>query len=597
MPLIPDEQLEKIRDGIDIVQFVSEFVPLKKAGRNYKGLCPFHSEKTPSFMVSAEKQIFHCFGCAVGGNVIHFLMKFEGIEFLEAVRLLAERTGVAISFSAKGQSASSFRDKKLCARVNRLAAEFFFNQLRDESLGKPVRSYLEGRGIDEATAEKYLLGYAPEGGRSLARHLDSRKVPRELALRVGLIRAGRDGSDYDFFRGRLIFPIRNRQGDFIGFGGRLLEDVAGQPKYINTPESLLFHKGKELYGLYEAREAIRREQSVVLAEGYMDVMALAQNGVEAAVAPLGTALTRDQVKRLRSQVSKMFLAFDADAAGEKAAWRALEVVTAEAMPTRFVTLPAGEDPDSFIRGQGREAFDERLLAAPGLMDYFIDKLVAESPSDNLGRIEVARRLIPQLAHFKGEIEKTLYIQRIASHLGLPEETLMGELAAVEKGGRNFQGQGADDIDAKRHGSSRLGPFERDLLKAVVSTATGAEALRGEIVADDWRDPTLKKLWPQMQCDLEASRGVAAILGDIEDLELRHDLAHALIDDAETAAGGAEEFLRQCRAQLARRHLTSVRQGLTRQIQEAETQSDQKRLEQLILEKNRLLKESQQENCR
>jgi DNA primase len=514
-------------------------------------------------------------------------MKFEGIDFVEAVQKLADRAGIKLHFEKRHGSADSHQEKQRLGRVNRLAAEFYFNQLHQESAGKRVLKYLDERGIELATAQRYLLGFAPEEGRVLARFLESKKVPKDLAEKAGLIRRGGDGSYFDFFRGRLIFPIRNISGDFIGFGGRVLEGDK-QPKYLNTPESPLYHKGREVYGLFEGRAALQTEQKAILVEGYMDVLALAQHGFSHTVAPLGTALTEDQVKRLSRHVRELIVIFDGDRAGQLAAWRALEIVTTAEVTTRIVPLPEEEDPDSFVQGSGAEVFRAQLLAAQGLMDYYIDKIVAQSPADNVGKIEAIRKLGPQLSRVPGEAEKNLYIQRLASKLGIPEPALYKELFASKQRRRNFRQQGADDNDAGRHRGERLTPFERDLLKALLSNEEGAKTLLPELSPEDWRHPELKRLWPELLAALQEGRAVAEILGGLTDSDLGQDLSGLLFSGEDAEDIDPSELVLSCLERLQRQHISARRQDLTRRIREAEAKSDLRGMEELMVEQNSLL---------
>ena len=594
MPLIPDEQLEQIREATDIAQLISEFITLKPAGRNFKACCPFHQEKTASFVVSPEKQIFHCFGCGVGGNAYHFLMKFDGIEFIEAVQTLAERSGIQIRTEKGGASTANQRKKKLLKRVNRLSAEFYFNQLHDEEIGKLARRYVSERDLSEKTVKHFLVGFAPESGRALLRHLESKKVPLDLAVEAGVLRKGRDGHTYDFFRQRLIFPIRNSQGDFIGFGGRIIGGGSAahddQPKYLNTAESPIYHKSHEVYGLHEARAALRHEGKAFIVEGYTDVLALAQAGLTHVVAPLGTALTAEQVKRLKRSVSELILVFDGDEAGLKAAWRALEVVTPLEVPTRIVALPTGEDPDSFVQKHGIAGLSGQALAAPALMDYFIDSIVGEKPADNLGRLAAVRRLLPPLRLVPGNVEKSLYIQRLADKVGLPAEAVHQEVTAGAKRIRNFSPEVADDGDAKRHTALGLTPFERDLLQALLSNDMKAAEIIAEIVPDDWRDSQMSRFWPTLKEGLTAGRPIAEILGDITEASLRQRMTGAIMASQGPVEGAVTDFVVLCLDRLRRQHMKALHADLSRQIREAEASADHERLEKLMNETNRLLKQ-------
>ncbi|HKJ71852.1 MAG TPA: DNA primase [Gammaproteobacteria bacterium] len=381
MGRIPQSFIDDLLGRADIVEVIDEFVPLKKQGSNFKARCPFHEERTASFNVNPERQIFHCFGCGAGGNAIGFLMEYEHLRFPEAVRELAGRLGLEVPEEAGGgeqhepkAAAGGGADPQTLHAVNEKAARFFEYQLRNHSEAATVHDYLRDRGISGETAARFRLGYAPAGWRNLLGALGTDTAARQALEEVGLA-VSRNGSVYDRFRGRLMFPIRDRRGRVIAFGGRVLGD--GEPKYLNSPEGPLFHKGRELYGLFEARQALRKHERALVVEGYMDVIALAQAGVDNAVAPLGTALTADQLKLLLRTVPEVVLAFDGDNAGREAAWRSLETALPEmgrGRSVRFLFLPEGEDPDSVVRAEGAEAFRARVDGAAPLFELLIQGL-------------------------------------------------------------------------------------------------------------------------------------------------------------------------------------------------------------------------------
>jgi len=381
MGRIPQSFIDDLLGRADIVEVIDEYVPLKKQGSNFKARCPFHEERTASFNVNPERQIFHCFGCGAGGNAIGFLMEYEHLRFPEAVRELAGRYGVEVPEEAgaprdepDNTEAGSGLDQATLRAVNEKAARFFEYQLRNHPEAGTVHNYLRGRGIDGETAADFRLGFAPAGWRNLLEALGTDQQSRQALEELGLTNS-RNGSVYDRFRDRLMFPIRDRRGRVIAFGGRVMGD--GEPKYMNSPEGPLFHKGRELYGLYEARQALRQQESALVVEGYMDVIALAQAGVGNAVAPLGTALTADQLKLLFRTVPEVVLAFDGDSAGREAAWRSLETALPEAgrgRSVRFLFLPEGEDPDSLVRSEGAEAFRARVDQALPLFEFLIQGL-------------------------------------------------------------------------------------------------------------------------------------------------------------------------------------------------------------------------------
>lgn len=339
------EILGDIRDRIPIVSFIGERIPLKKAGRNYKGLCPFHQEKTPSFMASDEKQIFHCFGCGEGGDIFKFLMKFEGLSFAEAVRQLADRAGVMLPKDAfaKDPDEEMARKKKWCLRVNQVAAEYFFNALKGPS-GGVARNYLKSRGILDETWTQLFLGYAEKGWDGLIRHLEEKKVPLELAEELGLLKRKSDSKGYyDFFRDRLMFPIISQRGEVIGFSGRALDaNDKEAAKYLNSPDSLIYHKSNCVYGLNAAADAIRKTDQVILVEGNIDLVSLHQAGFKNVVAPLGTALTSGHIRLLSRYSKNVVVIFDGDEAGSKASTRALPLFIEAGLTPRAVAMPDGE---------------------------------------------------------------------------------------------------------------------------------------------------------------------------------------------------------------------------------------------------------------
>jgi DNA primase len=375
---LPREFLDELLLRTDIVEVIDARVPLRKAGKEYKACCPFHQEKTPSFTVSPDKQFYHCFGCGAHGTAITFLMEYERMSFREAVAELAARVGLRLPAETAQEAepgSASTSSTDLVALLEE-AARFYRRQLREHPRAAQAVAYLKDRGLTGEIAAAFGLGYAPDGWDSLVRALGTTTAAREALVRAGLAVKKEHGGCYDRFRHRIMFPIHDARGRIVGFGGRVLGGE-GEPKYLNSPETALFHKGRELYGLYRARDAIRREGRVLLVEGYMDVVALAQHGIDFAVATLGTAATRDHLERLYRYAPEVVVAFDGDRAGREAAWRALEVILGVMQDGRqasFLFLPEGEDPDSLVRKEGREAFLARLEQARPLPDFFIEEI-------------------------------------------------------------------------------------------------------------------------------------------------------------------------------------------------------------------------------
>jgi DNA primase len=427
---IPDSFLDELVSRSDIVEIISARVPLKKAGREYKACCPFHNEKSPSFSVSAEKQFYHCFGCGAHGTVIGFLMQYEKMEFLDAVADLAQRAGLELPREATAPREPGTADlHELMLR----AARFFEQNLADNARAK---GYVEHRGIDAKTCAKFGLGFAPDAWEALLKRFGTQEDDRRRLLQVGLIleRSGEKNSGfYDRFRDRLMFPIRDSRGRVIGFGGRVIDQ--GEPKYMNSPETPLFHKGRELYGLYEARQARADFKRLLIVEGYMDVVRLHQAGITYAVATLGTATTQEHLNKIFRQTHEVVFCFDGDRAGLKAAWRALEnalPLAQDGRELKFMFLPEGHDPDTLIAAEGPEAFENRMKDALPLSEYLVQQLIGEVDLDHVdGRAKLKALAGPLFARMPEGIYREMLADRLASRVGMPANKLKEFFASGE----------------------------------------------------------------------------------------------------------------------------------------------------------------------
>jgi DNA primase len=415
MGLIPASFIDELMGRTDIVEVINARVPLKKAGREYKACCPFHGEKTPSFTVSPTKQFYHCFGCGAHGTALGFLMDYEHLSFPDAVEELASLAGLEVPREpAQGQD----RRPDLYGTLE-AAAAWYRDQLKQHP--EAIR-YLKARGISGTTAATFGIGFAPDEWDGLLKRCGADEAAIQRLAAAGLVIERDQGGFYDRFRGRIMFPIRDARGRVIAFGGRVLG--ADEPKYLNSPETALFHKGRELYGLYEARQALRQIPRLLVVEGYMDVVGLCEAGVPWAVATLGTATTPDHLERLFRVTEEIVFCFDGDRAGRQAAWRALE----NALPTlregrqvRFLFLPEGEDPDSLVRAEGAEAFTERLKGALPLSDYLHDELASKVDMSSLdGRARLAELAKPLVARVPDGVFRALLERRIASAVGMDE---------------------------------------------------------------------------------------------------------------------------------------------------------------------------------
>lgn len=415
---IPEDTIREIRERIDIVEVVSSYLPLKRSGANHLGLCPFHGEKTPSFNVNATRQIFHCFGCGVGGNVFSFLMRMEGLAFPEAVRRLGDRVGISIEEEVLSPAEVQRREEReRLIRVNEVACDFYHQLLLEDKDAVVARNYLRERGYDGDTARTFRLGFAPGRWDALSEHLAQKGFDPEWARDLGLTRPGKDGrGDYDLFRNRLLFPILDLNGKVAAFGGRVLDDSL--PKYLNSSESPIYHKGRILYGLAQAREEMRRSDKVIVVEGYFDQMALYRAGFTNTVATCGTSLTEEHGRLLQRYAKKVLLLFDQDKAGQKATFRAMDVLLPLGLSIAVVGLDPGEDPDSFVLKQGAEAFAARLQQARPVLEAYMDVELAAHGDSIEGRARAAEEIVGRLRLVPSEIERSLYLQSLAQRTGL-----------------------------------------------------------------------------------------------------------------------------------------------------------------------------------
>ena len=448
-----DSAVDEIKRRLDIVETVGSYVALKKAGRNFKGLCPFHREKTPSFIIFPESQRWHCFGaCNTGGDLFTFIMKAENMEFAEALRLLARKAGISLAPRGEMQTQEEEERRKL-EGVNEATSLFFHHQLLHSAEGGAARSYVRQRGLEMETVNAFQLGYAPGSWDALSGHLLSKGYSLADLQVAGLVIEREDGSHYDRFRGRLIFPIRDPGGRVVGFGGRALDD--SQPKYLNSPQTTLFDKGNALYGIDLASQAIRETGSAIIVEGYMDVLTAHQNGFRNVAASMGTALTEGQLRILKRFAKRFSLALDADLAGSQATQRGLEVaqeaLSERVMPLptrqgllryvgdseidiRVILLPAGKDPDEMIK-ESPERWEELTKEAKPIMEWLFDRALAERDLDSpQGKAEVVRELLPVIEGLGEGIQRTHYLQGLARLVKMDERTLW------ESRARSFRGR-------------------------------------------------------------------------------------------------------------------------------------------------------------
>ncbi len=469
-----DETLQAIRDRVSIVDLVGRYVELRPSGKNWKGLCPFHDERTPSFVVSDERGFYHCFGCGAGGDLFRFVMEMEGLRFPEAVERLAREAGVPLARDPAGPRPDRDEKARLLA-VLELAARYFRHQLTAGRAGEPARAYLERRGIGPELAERFGLGYAPKGWDPLARFLKSRGWDLGVAEQAGLVRARDGGGVYDRFRDRLMFPIQDAAGRVVGFGGRVLGE--GEPKYLNGPETPVFQKRRLLYGLHQSADALRRGREAWVVEGYMDVISLHGRGHARAVATLGTALGPEHLRELRRRAERVVLIYDGDEAGRRAALRSLEVFLAEGMDCRAVFLPPGHDPDSFVREGGD--LEAAVREAPPLFDRFLEDLARRVDRSSVpGRLRAADRVGELLAKVADPLARDLYARRAAEVLEVDEARLRQRARGAP---RRERGPAEDAAPPPED------PLERAVVACLVHRPRTREAFRHEGM-EDWLAP-------------------------------------------------------------------------------------------------------------
>ena len=475
MARFSDDKLEEIRTRADIVEIIGAHVRLKRAGRNFVGLCPFHNEKTPSFSVNPERGFFHCFGCGAGGTVFNFIMRTEGLNFPEAIESLARRYGVTLP-ERGGETGPGAGERDAALRANQTAADFFVHVLWKTPDGAVARDYLAARGVAAETARTFGLGFAPERPANLARALEKRGL-LTAAVRLGLVRQDGAGTR-DMFRGRLMFPIRDGQGRVLAFGGRVLDQRL--PKYINSPESPLYSKSRNVYGLYEARAAIASADRAIVVEGYLDAIAVWQAGFKETIASLGTALTVDQLRLVGRQTRNVLACFDGDAAGRKASLRALEIFLAAGLLGRGIFIPPGFDPDTFIKQRGAQAFAELIASADLLADYFLAEQAAAARGSLEGRARAASAVAEVLKAVSNAFEFDLLARKAADALGVGEEVLRAEAR------RPARGAAYGGADGARHAASAAAAGAGDGATAaevgLLAVALLHPELRGEIAA-------------------------------------------------------------------------------------------------------------------
>jgi DNA primase len=484
MALIPEDKILEIKNSSDIVEIISGYVSLKKAGINYKAQCPFHAEKTPSFIVSPSKQIFHCFGCGAGGNVFHYIMKVENLEFIEAVRFLAEKKGIVLD--EKEDKTRKLNDTIFSA--NEFAAKFYRNNLKS-SLGKNGSDYLLKRKISHETLEKFSVGLAPDSWEGLLNSARKNAIPDWILEKAGLAvkRENKEGF-YDRFRNRIIFPITNNSGRIAGFGGRVLDNSL--PKYINSPESPVYSKGKNLYGWNIAKEHVREKDSLILVEGYMDCIACHQYGFCNTTAVLGTAFTKQQAELIKKYTDNVIISFDLDAAGLNASLRGFDILLEEGLNVSILTVSEGKDPDEFLRIKGADAFKSSLNEALDFVDFWTDIAVKGDKSTLDKKISILNKILPLIKKVQDPVKQGYYIEKAARKLGV-EERLVWKKMEQSNTAAPKKNEKTESPGVLNSSNSEL--VEKELIQLILGSNEAAERIRNEIFAGDFENPFYAKI--------------------------------------------------------------------------------------------------------
>jgi DNA primase len=527
-----------VRNAGDLVRLISDYVPLRAGGARLKGLCPFHHEKTPSFSVDPQMQLFYCFGCNVGGDAFKFVMLYEKLDFPEAVEFLAKRWGVPIPRSAD-RPGSGARERTLL--MNDAAAKFFRAQWSDSARGRVARDYVAGRGIAEDTSERFGLGFAPDSWDALGNILGARGFKAGEMQTAGLAVPRKDGSGhYDRFRNRVIFPIRDLKGEVVAFGGRDLGNA--EPKYLNSPETPAYVKGEHLYGLDVARDAIRREGFAILVEGYLDLIAVHQAGFGNAVASLGTALTASQVKLLARYAERVVVSYDGDAAGINATVKSLDLFLERGFDVRVAEVPDGKDPDDFVKASGADAYDAIVRQAPGYLEFLVRRELRARDLDRPGeRVAAVNAILPRLARLDSAVERASWAGRLADALGIEDDLVMQELRGALKGAKSAirhraaAEEGASlvearlvrlllgSLEARSHartavlGSDLQGTRIAPLVRAILDLDAQGLAVDGPMVVEALEDEADRSLLTRIAFRDEAPGGPEEVDGCLETL--------------------------------------------------------------------------------
>lgn len=535
MSKISDNILDEILQRCDITEVIQNYIPLKKAGRNFKALCPFHHEKTPSFIVSPDKQIFHCFGCGVGGDVFAFVMKYERMEFPEAVHYLAKKAGVELLLQTEQNHTAKPSNTSLLYKINELAAWYFHQNLLKTQQADKARVYLKNRGITNQTIENFRIGYAFDLWDGVLNFLSKKGISDKLILQSGLVIKTAQNSFYDRFRDRIIFPIFNSQSKIVGFGGRILESAKKQndrvdesPKYINSPETHIYIKSKNLYGFNFSKRFIQEEDFCIIVEGYLDFISPFQQGIKNLVASLGTAFTIEQARLLRRYTHNVVIIFDADVAGQEAALRSLDLLIEEGMNVRIVTLKTGFDPDSYVRQFGEKKFRAAVNNAKSLFDYKLSLLSSKFNKDiPEGKAKIATEMLGTINKVRNAILRSTYVKKLSEYLSVSEEVVLIELKRIKTSFKSFKD--TDKVDSLSLYKVTKAA-EKMLMSLLFEDARLIKQLKEVIHYTEFSDPVAQKIVKHLFDNEQEQLNPATILKKLGDEQINSFVCNLLVSD-------------------------------------------------------------------
>jgi DNA primase len=568
---IPSDKIAQVRDATDIVALISNYLTLKKSGKGFSGLCPFHTDSSPSFHVNPNNQLYYCFGCQKGGNVFNFLMEIEKMSFTEAVEFLAQKAGISLPKTKVDDRLE--KEKEALYFVNRWAANLFYKNLLS-TVGKDALQYVQGRGINREMIKIFGLGYSIPDWDGLIKQAQKDSVALDVLYRAGLIIKKSGGGFYDRFRGRFMIPIVDLYKKVIGFGGRkMVEDDS--PKYINSPETPIYQKGQILFGLYQSRETIKQQDQAIFVEGYTDLISLFQSGIKNVVATSGTALTASQAKLVRRFTENVMLLYDADTSGSLAAMRGADIFLDEGLEVKIVTLPEGHDPDSYVRERGVEYFRKTLSYAKSIIQFKIDILSKKLDiSSTQGKTQLVNALLESIVRIKDSIKQNLALKEVAEHFRLDERALMEQLHHIRKNGQ-YRAFAPEKGDAKKEAikirqKSKYDIAEEDLVRLVLDNTGWLPLLMKHLELEEIFDLEIRSLFLMMYSLAQSTEKVTQqmILDQVTDPQVSARIAQ-LMTTRYGESIDQKKLIEDCLVLLKTRRLENILLNLENEIKIAQ----------------------------